>query len=114
MTTAENKSLLQHVFAETAKGDGRPFVAALAEDVSWTIIGSTQWSKTYRGKSAVLKELLGPTRLSSSLHSRPQLFWAVEQNCGARAQGRATLWRAPLQVSLNREIRDHEREYLAG
>jgi ketosteroid isomerase-like protein len=60
MSTAENKSLLQHVFAETAKGDGRPFVAALAEDVSWTIIGSTQWSKTYQGKSAVLRELLGP------------------------------------------------------
>ena len=60
MSTAENKSLLQHVFAETAKGDGRPFVAALAEDVSWTIFGSTQWSKTYQGKSAVLRELLGP------------------------------------------------------
>ena len=60
MTTAENKTLLQHVLAETAKGDGRAFVAALAEDVSWTIIGSTQWSKTYRGKSVVLRELLGP------------------------------------------------------
>jgi ketosteroid isomerase-like protein len=60
MTAAENRKLLQEVFAETAKGNGRPFVAALAEDVTWTIIGSTQWSRTYHGKNAVLKELLGP------------------------------------------------------
>jgi uncharacterized protein len=60
MTAARNKQLLQEVFAETAKGNGRPFVAALAEDVAWTILGSTQWSKTYRGKKAVLTELLGP------------------------------------------------------
>ena len=60
MTATHNKQVLQEVFAETAKGNGRPFVAAMAEDVTWTIIGSTQWSKTYRGKKAVLAELLGP------------------------------------------------------
>ncbi|MFZ3206784.1 MAG: nuclear transport factor 2 family protein, partial [Pseudomonas sp.] len=60
MTAAQNKQLLQNVFAETAKGNGRPFVQALADNVSWTIIGSTAWSKTYRGKQAVLDELLGP------------------------------------------------------
>lgn len=60
MTSAENKSILQHVFAETAKGNGRPFVAALAQDVTWTIIGSTPWSRTYRGKAELLKDLLGP------------------------------------------------------
>ncbi len=60
MNSAHNKQLLQDVFAETAKGNGRPFVAALSEDVTWTIIGTTRWSRTYRGKDAVLKELLGP------------------------------------------------------
>ena len=60
MGTTENKSLLQHVFAETAKGNGRPFVDALADDVKWRIIGTTGWSRTYSGKSAVLKELLSP------------------------------------------------------
>lgn len=68
MTSAQNKSLLHHVFAETAKGNGRPFVKASADDVSWTIIGSTPWSKTYRGKPAVLAELLGP--LSAQLAGR--------------------------------------------
>lgn len=60
MTSSQNKQFLQNVFAETAKGNGRPFVAALAEDVTWTIIGTTPWSRTYRGKKAVLTELLGP------------------------------------------------------
>ncbi|WOD13027.1 nuclear transport factor 2 family protein [Pseudomonas sp. NyZ704] len=60
MTTEENRATLDHVFAETAKGNGRPFVEMLANNVSWTIIGTTAWSKTYVGKKAVLEELLGP------------------------------------------------------
>jgi ketosteroid isomerase-like protein len=57
---ASNKAHLTHVFAETAKGNGRPFVEALDDNVSWTIHGSTPWSKTFRGKKSVLDELLGP------------------------------------------------------
>jgi uncharacterized protein len=57
---ASNKAFLQGIFAETAKGNGRPFVDALADDVRWTIIGQTAWSRTYEGKRAVLAELLGP------------------------------------------------------
>jgi ketosteroid isomerase-like protein len=60
MAPAENKALLQKVFAETAKGNGRPFVEALADDVRWTIIGGTAWSRTYEGKRAVVEELLRP------------------------------------------------------
>jgi len=60
MSTEQNKNLLANVFAETAKSNGRPFVEALADEVTWTISGSTPWSKTYAGKRAVLKELLGP------------------------------------------------------
>jgi ketosteroid isomerase-like protein len=60
MTPDENKALLKRVFDETARGNGRPFVDMLADDVRWTIIGSTAWSRTYTGKHAVLSELLGP------------------------------------------------------
>jgi ketosteroid isomerase-like protein len=60
MSATENKRLLQAIFAETARGNGRPFVEALAEDVRWSIIGSTAWSRSYQGKAAVLAELLGP------------------------------------------------------
>jgi ketosteroid isomerase-like protein len=60
MTAQNNKAVLVSVFAETAKGNGRPFVEALADDVRWTIIGSTDWSKTYVGKAAVIDDLLRP------------------------------------------------------
>jgi ketosteroid isomerase-like protein len=60
VSEAGNKALLQGIFAETAKGNGRPFVDALADGVRWTIIGRTAWSRTYQGKRAVLGELLRP------------------------------------------------------
>jgi uncharacterized protein len=56
------KKCLEHVFGETAKGNGQPFLDALAEDAQWTVIGSTGWSKTYRGKAAILRDLIGPLR----------------------------------------------------
>jgi ketosteroid isomerase-like protein len=60
MNPDQNKAVLAAVFAETAKGNGRPFIDALAEDVQWTIIGTTPWSKTYVGKGSVINELLRP------------------------------------------------------
>ncbi len=59
-TSSDNKKLLEHAFSETAQGRGRAFLDALDDDVTWTIIGTTAWSTTYRGKQAVLKELLQP------------------------------------------------------
>ncbi|MFC5181234.1 nuclear transport factor 2 family protein [Actinomadura harenae] len=68
MSEADNKAILQGVFAETAKGNGRPFLDALADDVRWTIVGRTAWSRTYEGKRVVLDELLRP--LSEQLGGR--------------------------------------------
>jgi uncharacterized protein len=63
-TTAfpSNRVRMEYVFAETAKGNGLPFLDALAEDASWTIIGTTRWSKTYDGKAAIMAELIAPLR----------------------------------------------------
>ena len=60
MSSSENKRIMQGIFAELAKGNGRPFVEAMAEDFCWTMTGTTPWSRSYRGKQAVRKELLGP------------------------------------------------------
>jgi ketosteroid isomerase-like protein len=60
MSAAENKRLMERVFNELAKGNGKPFVAALAEDVRWTIIGGTAWSGTWDGLASVRRDLLGP------------------------------------------------------
>ena len=53
---------LEFIFRETAGGNWQPFVDVLAEDAEWTVIGSTSWSKTYRGKPQILNDLFGPLR----------------------------------------------------
>lgn len=49
MSARENKQLLQDVFAELAQGNGKPFVAAMAEDFCWKAIGTTTWSSSVAG-----------------------------------------------------------------
>jgi len=60
MGVAENKQLMQHIFAELLKGNTEPYLASLADDIRWTIIGTTKFSGTFHGKQAVFNELLGP------------------------------------------------------
>lgn len=43
-----------------SRGDGSLFVAAMADDFRWVLEGSTAWSGTYEGKTAVRDRLLGP------------------------------------------------------
>lgn len=58
--TARNKQTLQAIFAELAQGNGRPFVAAMADDFSWEIPGRSAWSRRFEGKQAVRDELFKP------------------------------------------------------
>jgi len=62
MESNENKRLLQHVYSEMAKGNSHPFLECLADDVHWTVLGTTKWSRTYAGKEAVLRDLIAPLR----------------------------------------------------
>jgi hypothetical protein len=62
MTATENKQLLQHIFSELAQGNSRPLVEAMAEDCNWTVTGNNRWSGTYKGRQAVLDELLAVLR----------------------------------------------------
>lgn len=75
MTTPENKQLMQNVFVAMAEGNSRPWVEAMAEDLSWTVIGRNPWSRTYHGKQAVLTELLAP--LSASIEGRVKVIHSV-------------------------------------
>jgi len=59
-TTDANRQRIQNIMAELDKGNGKPFVEAMADDFSWTIPGDTPWSRTYSGKQVVLDELLRP------------------------------------------------------
>ena len=60
MTAQDNKKIVEHIYAELAKGNGAPFREAMADDFTWIIKGSTAWSRAYRGKEAVANELLRP------------------------------------------------------
>jgi uncharacterized protein len=63
-----NKDIIADIFAETAKGNGRPYVEALADDAVWIARGSNSWSGVYRGKDAILTDIFG--RLREKLEGR--------------------------------------------
>ncbi len=60
MTAAENKRMMRSIYEELERGNGAPFVEALAPDVRWTIKGSSAWSRTWEGLESVRARLLGP------------------------------------------------------
>jgi uncharacterized protein len=89
MSTAENKQLLERIFAGMAQGDSRPLVEAMADDFSWTVTGNTKWSKTYAGKAAVLGELFGTlrSRIDGRIKTIPDRFIADGDYVAVEAHG---------------------------
>jgi ketosteroid isomerase-like protein len=62
MGTMSNTELVRHVYSEVSNGNSEPLLAHLADDVEWTIIGSTPLSGTFRGRDQVVTELFGGLR----------------------------------------------------
>ena len=62
MSAADNKKLVQDAFAAWARGDGTAFFNLLADDVQWTVIGSSPVSRTYPSKQAFLRRCDQTTR----------------------------------------------------
>ena len=92
META-NKQLLRHVYAEVSKGNVQPLLDSLADDVEWTIIGSTALSGTSRGKQEVIDKLLKPIRArlaDGPIVFQPERFIAEGEYVVMQAKGRAT------------------------
>ena len=88
-----NKQLLRHVYAEISKGNVQPLLDSLADDVEWTIIGSTALSGTSRGKQQVIDKLLKPIRArlaDGPIVFQPERFIAEGEYVVMQAQGRAT------------------------
>jgi hypothetical protein len=87
----DNRQLIQHAFDEMAAANSRPFVALLADDVTWRVMGQTQWSRTYRGKAEVLS-LLGQLRdrLADRYRATAQRIIADGPYVVVQAQGHAT------------------------
>jgi ketosteroid isomerase-like protein len=62
MGTLENKQLLEQIYAELSKGNAQALLDSLADDIQWTIIGTTVLSGTSHGKAEVIEKLLKPLR----------------------------------------------------
>lgn len=83
---------MQQIFAEMAKGNSRPLVESMADDFSWTVSGTTQWSRTYAGKQAVLNELFATLRSSMAgrITTIAHRFIAEDDLVVVEARGRNT------------------------
>lgn len=91
-TTDNNKELVTHIFDELAKGNGGPFVEAWSDDLSWTVMGTTPWSRTCRGKQAVIKELMEPlfAQFTDTLTTTARRIIADGEYVAVEARGQAT------------------------
>lgn len=59
MSAADNKTLMQEIFAAIAKGDRTLFVERLAEHATMTVTGEYSWSRTFHGKENIRRDLYG-------------------------------------------------------
>jgi uncharacterized protein len=74
MSAAENKKLVQQIYADSANRSGTTFVDNIAEDVSWIVTGQYSWSGAYKGKDAILNGLLGHLRTLLTDRTRTVAF----------------------------------------
>ncbi|MBV8925668.1 MAG: nuclear transport factor 2 family protein, partial [Bradyrhizobium sp.] len=59
MNAAENKRLMERLFAGIAAGDRKPFLDHIADDVVMRVTGRYSWSQTIRGKEALFRDFYG-------------------------------------------------------
>ncbi|MGH7934139.1 MAG: nuclear transport factor 2 family protein [Candidatus Binataceae bacterium] len=60
MGAAENKKLIRDTFSKWVDGDGGAFFNLLADDVKWTVIGTTAVSRTYASKKEFVDGAVKP------------------------------------------------------
>ena len=89
MSASENKQLLKTAFDAWATGDIRPLLAAMADDVTWTVSGHNSWSGSFRGKDSVRRDLLGPLgeRFEGTYTSTASRFVAEDDVVVVETQG---------------------------
>ena len=92
MTTIENKALVERIMQARARRNPEPFIAAMADDFVWRIIGSTAWSGDYVGKADVRERLLKPLHAQFVAPTRitPKRILADADYVVAQCDGDAT------------------------
>ena len=91
MGIAENKQVVIDFYEAGARGDLDTCFALLADDISWTNIGSTKFSGTYIGKQAIAEDLLGPlfSQLRAGISSEIERLTAEGHIVVAQTSGTA-------------------------
>jgi len=91
MGAAENKALIQNMFAELSKGNAQAFLNNMADDVKFTIIGTTKYSGTCNGKQELISKVLQPltAQLEGGLTITPENFIADGDYVAMQARGKS-------------------------
>jgi uncharacterized protein len=91
MSTDDNKGIVLSFYKAGDAGDVETAMALLSDQVSWTNIGSTDFSGTFDGKDDLAANLLGPvfSRLKAGIKSTIDLMVAEGQYVVVQAQGAA-------------------------
>ncbi len=86
-----SKETVRKMFSGLDRGNAEAFLAALADDVSWTIMGTTKFSGTFRGKEDAMRRLLAPLMeaLEGGLALTPDSFVAEGDTVVVQARGKA-------------------------
>jgi uncharacterized protein len=89
MSAAENKRIMEGVMDALADGDGRPFVAAMADDFTWIMEGTTPWSGCFSGKDVVREQVLEPlfAQFATTYRNRAELIIAEYDHVVILCQG---------------------------
>lgn len=91
MGMAENKQVVLDFYEASARGDMEACFALLADDVTWSNIGTTRFSGTYDGKQAIMENLVGPLfgQLKAGIASRLEHMIAEGDTVVAQTAGQA-------------------------
>ena len=91
MGIAENKQVVLDFYDAGARGDMDACFALLADNITWTNIGSTKFSGTYAGKKALAENLLGPLfgQLKAGISSQIERLTAEDDFVVAQTSGTA-------------------------
>ena len=92
MGAAENKQLIRDMFAELSKGNAQAFLGNMADNVRFTIIGTTKFSGTFNGKQEIVNKVLTPltSQLEGGLTITVDNLIAEGDNVVMQGRGKST------------------------
>ena len=91
MEVTENKKIVRSFYEAGNRGDFDACFDLIADDITWTNIGTTRLSGTYRGKEELMEKLLGPLfgKLKAGIFSSIDNLLAEADVVVAQTSGKA-------------------------